>query len=75
MEGKEDSVKHSVSQSSRAMGGTGCCPWWGGIHSCHAKCGGRRNQNPSRLRGEGGNVTSSLAASMGQPPDWYELAI
>lgn len=29
MEGKEDSVKHSVSQSSRAVGETGRCPWWG----------------------------------------------
>lgn len=77
MEGKEDSVKHSVSQSGRAVGGRelDAVPGGGKVHSCHAKCGGRRNRGPSRLRSEGGDVTSSLAASMGQPPDWYELAI
>lgn len=29
LEGKEDSVEHSVSQSSRAVGGSGRYPWWG----------------------------------------------
>lgn len=29
MGGKEDSVKHSVSQNSRAVGGTGRYPSWG----------------------------------------------
>lgn len=68
MEGKEDSVKHSVSQSSRAVGGLDAVPGGGKDHSCHAECGGRRDQEPARLRSEGRDVTSSLAASVGQPP-------
>lgn len=76
MERKADSVKHSVSQTSRAVGGElDAVPGGGKVHSCHAKCGGRRDQDPSRLRSEGGNVASSLAASMRQPPDWCALAI
>lgn len=47
MEGKGDGVKHSVSQSSGAVGGAGRCPWWGGDHSCHASCAGSWNQEPS----------------------------
>lgn len=60
--------------------------WWGRLDTiprgrkrpfmpCKCGGGGRQNHEPSRLGSEGGDVTSSLAASMGQPPIWYELPI
>lgn len=50
MEGKEDSVKHSVSQTRRAVGGTGCCPWWG--ESPFVPCKMWRATGPGPLEAE-----------------------
>lgn len=73
-QGKEDSVKHSVSQSSGA-GGTGRYPWWGEktIHAMQNV--GETNREPSGLRSGGRDVTFPLAANMKQSPNCYKLVI
>lgn len=63
LEGKEDSVEHSVSQSSRAVGGLDAIPGGGKDHSCHAKCEGNRAGNPQGWE-VGGNSQHEAAPKL-----------
>ena len=62
MEGKKDSVRHSVSQSSRAVGKLDTVPGGGKDHSCHARCGGARTKTP-----RGWEVRQEMLSLLGQP--------
>lgn len=69
MEGEGDNGRHGVSQSSRAGLGTGRCPWWGEktIHAMQDV--GDTEPGPLEAEKGGRGCHSSLAASMGQPPN------
>ena len=67
MEGKKDSVRHSVSQSSRAVGKLDTVPGGGKRPFMPCKMWGSQNQDPSRLGSEAGDAVPSWATSLGQP--------
>ena len=67
MEGKKDSVRHSVSQSSRAVGKLDTVPGGGKRPFMPCEMWGSQNQDPSRLGSEAGDAVPSWATSLGQP--------
>lgn len=69
MEGRKTVWNTVLVRAAEPWGELDAVPGGGEDHSCHAKCAGRWNREPSRLRSEGRGVTSSLAASRGQPPN------
>lgn len=72
MEGKKDSVRHSVSQSSRAVGKLDAVPGGGKRPFMPCKMWGSQNQDPSRLGSEAGDAVPSQATSLGQPLSCHE---
>lgn len=72
MEGKKDSVRHSVSQSSRAVGKLDTVPGGGKRPFMPCKMWGSQNQDPSRLGSAAGDAVPSQATSLGQPLSCHE---